>query len=101
MSTAMDVDPDGLRDAAPRFDAVAADVQDALVRLGASLDGEGACWGNDQIGASFEASYAPMAERTRAAFGLLCAGVADVGAALSLAADNADGADGRAADRMA
>ena len=101
MSPVLVVDPDGLRGTAPRFDAVAVDVQDALARLSAVLDSEGVCWGNDQTGVSFGASYDPLAERTRAAFALLGEGVAEVAAALRVAADNVDGADGRAADRMA
>ena len=60
----MVVDPDGLRGTAPRFDALAVDVQDALATLSAVLDSEGSCWGNDQTGVSFGSSYGPLAERT-------------------------------------
>jgi hypothetical protein len=97
----MVVDPDGLRGTALRFDALAVDVQDALATLSAVLDSEGSCWGNDQTGVSFGSSYGPLAERTRAAFALVGEGVAEVAAALRSAADIVDGADGRAADRVA
>ena len=100
MGAAVVVDPDGLRGTGPRFDAIADGVAAVLRRLGSALDAEGSCWGADEPGTTFGSSYAPAAERARAALALLQAAVTDVGASVRLAAANAEASDGRATTRL-
>jgi uncharacterized protein YukE len=51
------VDPTGLSANAALYGAAADDVASIHLTLASKLDGEGACWGNDDAGNAFAAKY--------------------------------------------
>lgn len=100
MTGTMRVDLGRLRGAAPSFAHLSGLVDEALRRLGDRLDAEGACWGRDETGATFHASYGPAAETVRRVLPDLRDGVASVSRSLLVAADNAEAAEDRTAHRF-
>jgi hypothetical protein len=50
-----------LQSAAPQYDSVAQQVQQVYTTLSQALEGEGACWGNDDSGQTFGSKYCPPA----------------------------------------
>jgi hypothetical protein len=89
-----------LRAAAPAFDDLADQVGAILDGLDAALTAEGACWGTDEIGTTFAGSYLPAVEQVRAAFGAVRRACAETATGITIVADNADAADGRASRRL-
>ncbi|BDU02598.1 WXG100 family type VII secretion target [Nocardia sputorum] len=64
MGEKFSVDPDKLRDHAPRFDLIGADVAATVQKLRAALAGAGEPWGKDDAGRAFAESYVPEYQRT-------------------------------------
>jgi hypothetical protein len=100
MTGPMRVDIGALRGSGPVFAQLSALVDEALTRLGDRLDAEGACWGGDEAGTTFQASYGPAADTVRRILSDLRDGVASVGTSLLVAADNAEAAEDRTAYRF-
>lgn len=96
----MRVDIVGLRETWPAFNALSANIEDALCRLTDALAAEGPCWGADEPGTAFAEEYVGPALRLCGAFGSLRDGVRDIGDAVRTAADAADGAELRATQRL-
>jgi uncharacterized protein YukE len=96
----MYVDVTGVHDAVPSFDALADRIAEAYRRLGSVLDGEGACWGGDEVGARFAQAYQPAAERVRGAFPDLSESVHEVASALRTVAADVAASDQRAVSRL-
>jgi uncharacterized protein YukE len=92
-----DVDPTRLRAAAPRFDAVADQLDDARSALHGGCTAEGPCWGGDQAGQAFAQSYLPPAEVVRTALGAAVAALRAIRAGLDESAATWEGAEGAAA----
>ncbi|KAF0848202.1 WXG100 family type VII secretion target [Nocardia caishijiensis] len=60
--SALNVDPDGLRNTQPAFTSVAATITTAAEQLAAVIAAEGECWGGDEIGSAFAENYTPGVE---------------------------------------
>lgn len=96
----MRADAAALRRAEPSLETLASGVAGLLTRLTAALDVEGACWGDDEVGAAFEQGYLPAAISVLGALPRLRDGFAGTGAAILSVADNVDAADERARARF-
>jgi hypothetical protein len=96
----MRVDVPGLRACGPAFAALSAAVDETMRRLVDRLDAEGACWGADETGAAFDASYGPSAANVRRALPGLRDAIASVGDSVVAAADNAEAAENRTSNRF-
>lgn len=94
------VDPVRLRGAAPRFDAVADQVQDARVALEAALAAEGPCWGEDDAGQTFARGYLPQAEAATRALGTVVEALRAIRTSLDAAAGTWEGCDQGVASRF-
>jgi hypothetical protein len=101
MTGTMRVDPAGLRGCGPAFANLSTLIGATLGRLGDRLDAEGPCWGADETGATFQASYGPAASTVREALPGLRDGVASIGESLLAAADNVEAAEDRTSSRFA
>jgi hypothetical protein len=100
MAGTMRVDGPALRLAQPGLDAVASYAGEVLRRLAGILDAEGACWGADEMGATFAREYVPATAQTRAAIQDLREGVRTAGAAVLLVAQRVEAAETRARHRF-
>ncbi|MBF6211682.1 hypothetical protein IU433_16685 [Nocardia puris] len=60
--SSLQVDPDALRSTKPGFAAAAAKVLEAARNVQSTVEAEGECWGNDEIGENFAKEYTPGAE---------------------------------------
>ena len=100
MAELMRVDAAGLRHCGPAFAFMSTAIDETLRRLGHRLDAEGACWGSDEMGTTFGASYGPAATDVREALPSLRDGLTAVGESLLTVADNADAAEGRSRHRF-
>ncbi len=76
-------DPDALRDLLPRVSALGDQVAEILVGLSTGLEAEGACWGRDEAGAAFAASYLPASTTTQSLIARAAAGIQDTTPVLS------------------
>lgn len=77
------------------------DLVDAVsARLATALDAEGPCWGDDEVGDAFGDAYRPARREVATAFDRLAGRLHGLAETLARIADAADGADGRARDRM-
>jgi hypothetical protein len=100
MTGTMRVDIAALRACGPVFGNLSRLLDETRRRVGDRLDVEGACWGDDETGAAFQASYGPAAATVREALSGLWLGVSSVGESLVAAADNVEAADDRTAYRF-
>jgi len=100
MAESLRVNAVGLRNAGPGFVSLSSSVAEALRRLAVTLDAEGACWGTDEMGVTFDQSYSPAAQQVRDAFPVLHDGINEVRAAVLVVADDVDAADERALSRL-
>jgi hypothetical protein len=100
MAEPMRVDTMGVRHCQPGLAALSTALDEARRRLDHHLDPEGACWGADELGSAFAASYLPAEADVRAALSRLRDVLAAVGDALLSVADNADAAEGRTRHRF-
>lgn len=91
------VDPTRLRTAAPRFDAVADQLERAGTALQGELEAEGPCWGGDEAGQAFAQSYLPGAEATTRALSTVGEALRAITISLDAAADTWEGTDQGAA----
>jgi uncharacterized protein YukE len=96
----MRADIAALRDAVPAFGVVASTLDLTLRRLVSALDAEGACWGTDEMGATFGDSYRPTAAAVREAMATLSASIDEIGRAVGTVADSVDAAEARAQARL-
>ncbi|MYR06592.1 hypothetical protein GTV32_09835 [Gordonia sp. SID5947] len=64
MSDHLKVDIETFRSYSPRFHGLADRLSDAELKLTGQLQGEGNCWGSDDVGQEFEHGYAPKAQTT-------------------------------------
>lgn len=87
------VDPVRLRSAAPQFDAVADQLEDAGTTLQAALDAEGPCWGGDEAGQTFAQNYLPGAEETTRALGTVVEALRAIRVSLDESANTWEGTD--------
>ena len=93
-------DPDGMRTAAGGFDTVA-DAVDRLTRtLQADLAAEGACWGGDEPGATFAATYVPATTNLDTALAALTGLLRDVRDGVVDTADALERTDSGGAHRL-
>ena len=76
-------DPEALREVLPRMSALGEHVADILVGLSTALEAEGACWGWDEAGAAFAASYLPASTATRSLIARAAVGIQDTTPVLS------------------
>ncbi|MER7454580.1 WXG100 family type VII secretion target [Nocardia beijingensis] len=93
MVEAFSVDPDKLRDHAPRFDAIGADVAATVRKLRTTLAGAGEPWGNDDAGRAFAESYVPEHQRTMADLDSLVEALQQAGTDLRNLAENFENQD--------
>jgi uncharacterized protein YukE len=100
MTGTLRVDIPALRACGPSFAHLSTLVDEALRRLGDRLDAQGPCWGGDEAGAAFQAAYGPAADTVRRILPDLRDGVASVGLSLRVAADTAEAAEDRTANRF-
>jgi hypothetical protein len=100
MTESMRVDIAALRGCEPVFANLSRLLDETRRRLGDRLDAEGACWGQDEAGAAFQASYGPAAATVREALSGLWLGMTSVGESLVAAADNVEAAEDRTAYRF-
>jgi hypothetical protein len=96
----MRLDPVGLRGSGPEVARLAVAADGAATRLGGALDAEGTCWGHDEMGSAFGASYAPAATEVREALATLRDGLDGIGRSLSEVAARAEAAEVRTGDRF-
>ena len=101
MSGLLRMDSAELRAAQPAVAALAEIVATVASRLGAALDAEGSCWGDDEVGHAFGDAYRPAAQQVRAALGQAAARLGDIGDAVGALADVAETADDQARQRLA
>ncbi len=94
------VDPVRLRGAAPQFDTVADQLQDARTVLETVLAAEGPCWGEDDAGQTFARSYFPQAEATTQALGTVAEALRAIRVSLDAAAGTWEGCDQGVAGRF-
>ncbi|WP_063053049.1 WXG100 family type VII secretion target [Nocardia arthritidis] len=87
------VDPDKLRDHAPRFDLIGADVAATVRKLRAALAGEGEPWGKDDAGRAFAESYVPEHQRTMTELNSLVEALQQAGTDLRHLAENFENQD--------
>lgn len=59
----LDVHPERLRGASPKFDNASDGLQSALDKLNGVLQAEGDCWGGDESGQAFAENYVPASEQ--------------------------------------
>lgn len=90
------ITPAELISAAPAFTAAAEELAEAQRALAETMGRLGECWGEDEQGAQFAASYRPQRERLDAVVSTLTEGLASIDPAL-----RAWGANVEAADRTA
>ncbi|MBF6469834.1 WXG100 family type VII secretion target [Nocardia beijingensis] len=88
MDEKFSVDPDKLRDHAPRFDMIGADVAATVQKLRAALAGEGEPWGKDDAGRAFAESYVPEYQRTMTDLNSLVEALQQAGTDLRHLAEN-------------
>ncbi|MGW4330320.1 WXG100 family type VII secretion target [Nocardia sp. NPDC004573] len=88
MGDKFSVDPDKLRDHAPRFDMIGADVAATVQKLRAALAGEGEPWGKDDAGRAFAESYVPEYQRTMTDLNSLVEALQQAGTDLRHLAEN-------------
>lgn len=80
-------DPEALRAVQPAVHELA-DTIDRIARgLVAALEAEGRCWGSDEWGVAFAASYLPASAAVRSLLDGTGGGVDDLAAALGLVAE--------------
>ncbi|MGH8964867.1 MAG: WXG100 family type VII secretion target [Actinomycetes bacterium] len=94
------VDPVRLRGAAPRFDAVADQMEDARSTVETALAAEGTCWGEDDAGQTFARSYLPQAGGTAQALGTVVEALRAIRSSLDAAAGTWEGCDQGVAGRF-
>lgn len=59
----LDVHPEKLRGASPKFDNASDSLRSALDKLNGVLQAEGDCWGGDEAGQAFAKDYVPASEQ--------------------------------------
>ncbi|MEU5764075.1 WXG100 family type VII secretion target [Nocardia sp. NPDC047648] len=93
MGEKFSVDPDKLRDHAPRFDQIGADVAATVRKLRTALAGEGEPWGKDDAGHAFAESYVPEYQRTMTDLNSLVEALQQAGTDLRHLAENFENQD--------
>jgi hypothetical protein len=78
-------DPQALRDLQADVSALADAVDAIQTRLTRVLTAEGRCWGTDEAGATFEASYLPASRTVRSLLAGTESGIAEIAAAFGAA----------------
>ncbi|ONI70514.1 hypothetical protein ALI144C_48630 [Actinosynnema sp. ALI-1.44] len=84
--TSAEIQPDVLRAAVPKFRAAGDDLTAAMTTLFTGGQGEGAPWGNDDIGKAFAKGYLPAVEEARKGFTAVSTSTRETGEALEIAA---------------
>ncbi|MFE7744677.1 WXG100 family type VII secretion target [Nocardia sp. NPDC057455] len=100
MGEEFSVDPDKLRDHAPRFDLIGADVAATVRKLRAALAGEGEPWGKDDAGRAFAESYVPEHQRTMTDLNSLVEALQQAGTDLRHLAENFENQDRAVGQRI-
>ncbi|WP_280309698.1 WXG100 family type VII secretion target [Nocardia abscessus] len=100
MGETFSVDPDRLREHAPRFDLIGADVAATVRKLRTALAEEGEPWGNDDAGRAFAESYVPEHERTMADLNSLVEALQQAGTDLRHLAENFENQDRAVGQRI-
>ncbi|WP_157170976.1 WXG100 family type VII secretion target [Nocardia araoensis] len=100
MGEIFSVDPDQLREHAPRFDAIGAAVAATVQKLRTTLAGEGRPWGNDDAGRAFAESYVPEHQRTMGDLQTLVEVVQQAGTDLRHLAENFENQDRAVGQRI-
>lgn len=93
MSGSVWVDPDHLRNQAPRLDELAERTAGILAALRAVIASEGACWGGDETGMAFAGGYLPGAEVGEESIGFAAAAMEQIGTVLLATADAFENTD--------
>ncbi|WP_406231575.1 hypothetical protein [Nocardia sp. NBC_01009] len=93
MAQSLNVDLGALRASASDLDQLADEASRFVTELKTTIAHEGAPWGQDSAGKSFEETYLPDSERAVRSLELLVANLRAVGAGVADAADAFEGAD--------
>jgi hypothetical protein len=86
-SSAIAVDPAALRRVRPSVDALADAFEAIRTGLDDALAAEGRCWGWQEWGAAFAASYEPASVGVRSLLAATATGIDDLSAVLELLAE--------------
>ncbi|MEU6191241.1 WXG100 family type VII secretion target [Nocardia sp. NPDC047038] len=100
MGETFSVDPDRLREHAPQFDLIGADVAATVRKLRAALAEEGEPWGKDDAGRAFAESYVPEHKRTMADLNSLVEVLQQAGTDLRNLAENFENHDRSVGQRI-
>jgi hypothetical protein len=80
-------DPRALRAVQPAIHDLADGIDRISTRLAAALEAESRCWGSDEWGAAFAASYVPAGSAVRSLLDGTAKGIDELATALSVVAD--------------
>jgi len=81
----VEADPQALRDLQSEVSALADAIDGIQTRLTRVLAAEGRCWGTDDVGATFEASYLPASRTVRSLLAGTESGIGEIAAVLGAA----------------
>ncbi len=95
------MDVAAMKSAAPAFEVVAADLDEARSALETVAGAEGGCWGADQFGTAFSDAYVPGAESAVGGMTLVAGALRELTAALIEITDRFESIDTSLADDMA
>ncbi len=94
MGDHLKVDIGTFRSYSPRFHELADQLSAAELKLAGQLQGEGNCWGGDDVGQEFEQGYTPKAQITFDNSTEHAKRLDRVGDAVTLMADNIENTEG-------
>ncbi|NLU82101.1 WXG100 family type VII secretion target [Rhodococcus sp. HNM0569] len=100
MSDRLRVDLEQFRALVPEFDDLESHTTSVRSALTQGLDGEGECWGADEVGAAFAAKYVAPAEDTIEAVTLLARIFSLIGDKVDRTADSFAHTDARTGDTL-
>ena len=80
-------DPEALRAVQPAVYELAEGIDRIARRLTAALEADGGCWGSDEWGAAFAASYLPASTAVRSLLDGTVAGIEDLAIVLGAVAE--------------
>ncbi|GAA3182824.1 hypothetical protein [Rhodococcus baikonurensis] len=95
------VDVAAMKSAAPAFEAVAADLDEARSALETAAGAEEGCWGADQFGTAFSDAYVPGASSAVGGMTLIAGALRELTAALIEITDRFEAIDTSLADDLA
>jgi hypothetical protein len=94
-------DPVTLRALQPAVHALADAFDGITTGLSTALEAEGRCWGSDEWGRAFDATYSPASAAVRALLAATATGIDDLAGVLAVVADLFAAAEDEARRRVA